>query len=951
MQSPSRKIPLYSLGGAQLNQVKVVGALDKDLESLINRSSTNLNEEQSRRLRRLVERHQSTFATQGDGCGRTSLVQHRIDTGNSVPIKLPPRRVPLAQEQEIEELLEEMKKSGIIEPSSSPWSSPVTLSPKKDGSKRFCVDYRRLNNVTRKDSYPLPRIDDTFDLLHGSRWFATLDLKSGYWQVELYPADKEKTAFTTGSGLWQFTVMPFGLCNAPATFERLMENVLRGLLRKICLVYLDDVIVFANSPEELLDRLGQVLQRFHTAGLKLAPKKCQLFQKEVRYLGHIVSEKGIAADPEKLEAVKNWPVPQDQHEVRSFLGLCSYYRRFVKDYAHITTSLNQLMGTHSPFIWTDECQEAFDCLKEKLCSPPILALPEPGKTFIVDTDASNTAIGGVLSQKDEQGERVIAYFSKTLSQPEKNYCVTRRELLAVVRTLKHFHKYLYGQKFLLRTDHSALQWLMTFKEPEGQVARWIQQLQEYNFEVQHRKGASHRNADALSRRPCTGRCRTENHAKIQNMRFTTSFDLKEAQDQDEVLRQVKSWKQAGERPSWHEIADRDQELKILWAQFDSLDTVDGILCRMWESADGTEKKPQLLVPRSVVTEILQEVHNGISGGHLGVTKTLSKIRERFYWPAYKLDVENWCRRCVTCAASKGPQTRGRAQMRIYNVGFPFERIAMDVAGPFPVTKNGNRFVLVIGDYFSKWMEAYPIPNQEAETVAKVLVEEWIARFGVPLELHTDQGRNFESRLFQEMCKLLGIKKTRTTPSRPQSDGMVERFNLTVDQFLSKVVSSNQEDWDCYLPYFLLAYRSSIHESTRQTPARVMFGHELRLPCDLEFGAVPDKPLPVEEYVENLAEKLHHIHNSVQDHLRIASDRMKARYDVRANDAAFNEGDAVWFYNPRRRKGKSPKLQASWEGPYFVQSRLNDVVYRIRQGGKKPRIVHRDRLAVWHGPLD
>ncbi|CAK1579090.1 unnamed protein product [Parnassius mnemosyne] len=331
-------------------------------------------------------------------------------------------------------MIEGMVKDGVIEPSSSPWCSPVVLVKKKDGSMRFCVDYRRLNDVTKKDSYPLPRIDDTLDMLTGVKWFNTLDLKSGYWQVKIDPKDKEKTAFSTGKGLWQFKVMPFRLCNAPATFERLMKLVLTGLIGDACLVYLDDIIIVGRTFEEHLQNLERVLMKIQSANLKLSPKKCSLFKRQVSFLGYVVSEEGIRTDPEKIVAVEEWPVPKDK---------------------------------------TQE--------------------------FIVDTDASDRGLGSVLSQGNGDQEIVIAYFSKSLSKPERNYCVTRRELLAVVKSLQHFSKYLLGRKFHLRTDHAALKWLLQFKNPEGQVARWIELLQEYDFVIEHRSGKSHGNADAFSR--------------------------------------------------------------------------------------------------------------------------------------------------------------------------------------------------------------------------------------------------------------------------------------------------------------------------------------------------------------------------------------------------------------------------------------------------------------------
>lgn len=355
----------------------------------------------------------------------------------------------------------------VIEPSNSPWASPVVLVRKKDGSMRFCVDYRRLNDVTIKDAYPLPKIDEAFDHLSGHEMFSTLDLNSGYWQVSMEESDKPKTAFVTRQGLYQFKVMPFGLCCAPATFERLMETVLAGLQWDKCLVYLDDIIVVGKSFENMMENLQHVFQRLHQAGLKLKAKKCNLFATRVSYLGHIISKDGISTDPEKVRAVAEWPVPATVTELRSFLGLCSYYRRFIQNFAAVAKPLHRLTEKGRKFLWNKEAQEAFEVLRNKLITGPILALPDITKPFVLDTDASNEAIGAVLSQNIDGTERVIAYASRTLTKSEKKSCVTRKELLAVVLFVKHYRHYLYGKRFLLRTDHGSLKWLLRFKKPEG----------------------------------------------------------------------------------------------------------------------------------------------------------------------------------------------------------------------------------------------------------------------------------------------------------------------------------------------------------------------------------------------------------------------------------------------------------------------------------------------------
>ena len=446
-------------------------------------------------------RYPDVFAKDENDLGRTNVVKHKICVENEKPIKQPPRRFPPILAETVDKEVESMMKRGIVQPSHSSWSSGVVLVKKKDGSMRFCVDYRCLNKATIKDAYPLPRVDDSIDKLAGAKWFNTLDLFAGYWQVEMDDMDRQKTAFATRKGLFEFTVMPFGLCNSGATFERLMETVLSGLHWDICLVYIDDVIVIGKTFEEALDNLCTVFDRLKAAGLKLKSKKCQLFKREVLFLGYLITDKGITTDSEKVKAVQQWPEPINATEVRSFLGLCGYYRKFINKFAVIARPLHRLTEKGREFKWTKECSEAFAELKDRLTSAPLLVHPDMNSQFILDTDACGEGIGAVLSQVREGKERVVAYASRALTKTEKKYCVTRKELLAVITFVKYFRHYLFGQKFVIRTDHSALRWLYNFKDPEGQVARWIEVLNCYNFEIQHRPGLRHRNADALSRRP------------------------------------------------------------------------------------------------------------------------------------------------------------------------------------------------------------------------------------------------------------------------------------------------------------------------------------------------------------------------------------------------------------------------------------------------------------------
>ena len=400
-----------------------------------------------------------------------------------------------------------MLANDIIEPSSSPWASNVVLVRKSDGNLRFCIDYRRLNSVTIKDSYPLPRIDSCFDALGGAKYFSTLDLRSGYWQVENEADTADKTSFVTRKGTFKFKVLAFGLSNAPAVFQRLMDLVMAGLTWEICLVFLDDFIVMSKTFDEHLERLNIVFARLYLANLKLKPSKCHLFQEKVKFLGSVISEQGIEPDPEKLKTVSEWPTSKTLTELRAFVALASYYRRHVERFAKIAKPLHELTNTkkNRPFSWAKKQQRAFEELKARLISYPVLATPLPTGKYVVDNDASNFALGAILQQEQAGTLRVIAYASRVLDSAEQSYCTTRKELLGVMFGLRIFRHYLLANHFLLRTDHAALTSLLRSPEPIGQQARWLDTLAEYNFEIKHRAGSQHNNSDSLSRRPCGSR--------------------------------------------------------------------------------------------------------------------------------------------------------------------------------------------------------------------------------------------------------------------------------------------------------------------------------------------------------------------------------------------------------------------------------------------------------------
>ena len=432
--------------------------------------------------------------------GRTSLITHHINTGTAKPIRQPLRRHPQVYLDIIDTEISKMEAAGVIEPSYSPWASNVVVVKKYDTTPRITLDYRQLNSVTYKDSYPLPNITDCLDAFRGASYFAVLDLRSSFYQVPLAEEDRDKTAFITRKGQWRFRSLPMGLSNSPGTFQRLMDMVLRGLTWTSVLVYIDDIVVYASSHKELRDRLVAMFQRLRDANLKLKPSKVQLFQRQIKFLGNIVSGKGVAVDNSKVTEITQWAVPRNVHKICLFLGLCSYYRRYVKDFAAHAAPLHELTKKDNPYIWDDQKQESFDFLKNALTTAPILAMSRDDGTYVLDVDASDRAMGAVLQQEQEGMLRVIGYASRIFNSCEIKYCITCKELAAIIFGLKQYHQYLLGRRFIIRSDHAALLYLRSAKELIGQQARWLDFIEEFNFDFQHTAGTSQGNADALSRK-------------------------------------------------------------------------------------------------------------------------------------------------------------------------------------------------------------------------------------------------------------------------------------------------------------------------------------------------------------------------------------------------------------------------------------------------------------------
>jgi hypothetical protein len=905
----------------------------------------------------LVSKYQSIFSQGDHDLGCATAVKHRIDTGDSKPVRQCLRRQPPHYQEEIDRQIDEWLKLGQISPSQSEWASNIVVVKKKDGSLRFCVDYRQVNEKTIKDSYPLPRIDECLDCLGGAKWFSTMDLRSGYHQVAMEEKDKDKTTFITRRGAHSFNVMPFGLCNASATFQRLMDCTMRGLQYETCLIYLDDIIVFSADIPTHLRRLETIFERLQKASLKLKPSKCSFLQRHVSFLGYEISESGVQTDPQKIEAVVNWPVPKKLREVRGFLGLCGYYRRFVENFSKVAAPLHALTKKNQTFHWSNDCQQSFDLLKQKLINAPILSLPRDGGRYLIDTDASDSGIGAVLSQIQDGEERVISYASRLYSDTEKRYCVTRKELLAVVFFLKYFRQYLLGRPFLIRTDHAALQWLRRTPQPIGQQSRWLEILEEFDFVIEHRPGAQHANADALSRRPCRqcGKCETDESVNVVNaiesshaneLDWSPEALAKSQRDDEDIGPIYSALAQGDEKPIWDSLLPASSNTKIYWTQWDFFTLRGGVLYRIYDRKGGRYKTLQLVTPTAYRSFLLRQAHAGFGGGHMGERRTLDQVRRRAYWVGWASDTRRMLRACPECSSFRRQPNSRQGQLQKMTVGMPWERVGIDITGPHPKSRNGFTYILTLTDYFTKWADAFPIRNQEAGTVCKVLVERVFPYMGMPLQILTDRGSNFESQLFNELLQHLGIDHVRTTAYKPSTNGQVERFHRTLNSILGKVVAENQRDWDYHVPYAVAAYRATVNETTGYSPNFLVFGREVAAPIDILMGQPPNsQPLQsVNDFVDERLNAARISYKIVREQLHKAAERQKHYYDLRVKKTSYHVGDQVWLWKMRRKTGRKLKWERCYTGPYLVMEQIGPVNYRVRRSNRtNPIIVHVDKL--------
>ncbi|CAM4912454.1 unnamed protein product [Rotaria socialis] len=926
-------------------------------------NDTDLNSEQVVQLENLLLQYRACF---NEKPGRTSLTQHHVDTGNSNPIKLRPYRVSPVRQNTISSQIQQMLTDGIIEPANGPYAAPVTLQPKKDGYLRFCVDFHQLNSVTVRDVYSIPRIDDTLD----------------------------HHAFRINQCI----------SNIPA----LMDLVLGGLKWSCALVYLDDIIVYSPTFSSHLQHLESVLQQIQESGLTLHLSKCQFCKTRLRYLGHIVSQTGIEPDPEKIRAVRDYPVPTRLKEVRTFLGLTNNKR----------------------FQWTSLCQQAFDHLRHLLIEPPIIAYPQFDKTFILQHDASDFGLSAILAQKlvDDDGvqrEHVIGYASRTLTSSERKFSPTERECLAIVYGCSHFRPYLEGVRFTILTDHKALKWLHQTKDLNSRLARWTMQIAAYDVDIQHRPGADNTNCDALSRAPIDDLSISNDSTVVQessssstvvdpgyllvldyfyhcslppsqfpipislhrttnsssptsshsifcaNIHFGDNIqlyeDIRNAQWNDAELRPLINYLQTQQLPD-------DTESSKFHKRVSCHRLVDGALYRVLHSSQSnvednsstticsttplfrSHEQLHLVIPKSKIFDLLSLAHDHPTAAHLGHRKTLYRLSSRFYWSHMRHDVEAYVRACELCQKFKASNKKPGGLMRPIVESEPWNTIGIDLTGPLPKTRRGNTYILVVIDYFTKWVELFALANTKAKTIAQLFVDEVLCRFGFPVRVISDNGVQFISNIFVNVCQVLDIKHQRTPLYHPQSN-LCERVNRTLKLLLAALAYNDNKSWDLKLPQIAFALRTAPSDSIEQMPAFLMFGRHPRQPLDLclpspvsvdQFPTATD----LSDYRKRLLADLLPAYVTTRELLDISHQKQATQYNQHHRPLQFEPDDLVWvtaLSGLAMGKWRGNKLSPRREGPYRVVERLSSLTYSLIHTIKSQQFspIHINRLERYY----
>ena len=941
---------VFSLGSEQNNQNQNYETILKDIG--INLDCADLSNEQKQKLINFLGRNRDMFAKDMSEIGETNLHTHTIHTGQAKPVSTPPNRQTPKMRAELDRQLEEMQRHGIIEESTSPWHSPVVMVKKPNNEWRFCMDYRKLNAVTEIMSFPIPHMSDVFDTLAESKAeiFSTLDLRSGFWQVPLGKSTKMKGAFITHSGEFEFNRLAFGMVNASMTFQSLMTKVLKNLNFKIALVYIDDVLVFSKDFDQHLHHLDLVFTNLRKANLKLHSSKCKFATKQVKYLGHIVSKEGLSVNPENTDKILNAKSPTNQKQVKSVLGMMGYYRKFIRNYAKIAAPLHDLLKKDKKFLWTEEAENAFQELKHKLVTAPILGYPQFDSEFILSTDSSDFSIGYVLSQVHDGKELPICYGGRALRNNELKWHITDKEGLALVEGIQHFRHYLTNTKFTVFTDNVSVKYLQSIKDCQGRLGRWSILLQGYTFEIKHKPGSKNHTADYLSRQTYTNTTSSQSSdladhiGSIQTPNEYTEVTLVYS-DEDEAVVAAASepvmlpadisienlstkqkvcpdFKHLYTYVQTRQVPDDPLLARIVVAEAYNYELEDGIFKHFYSKRSRNVPAEERLVKQTAIPvilrdDILKSYHDCLAGGgHQGFERTYASIRNKYYWPRMYEDIRQYVRTCEICQQSKRAFNAKPPPLQPQPVDDVFSKWHMDILSGLPTTKEKYKHVLLVVDSYSKWCECFPLRTQEATEVAAVLFREIISRYGSPRSLVSDRGRNFMSNLVKALAELFEIKWTYTSAYHPMTNGLVESKNSYILQALHAYCKGQQDDWPELLPGIMMAYRSTpATQSTDFSPFFLLYGREMRLPIDTVLLPKDHLSQDCKIHLGRILQNLEVCRKLAGDNIKAAQDKYKHQHDKRSQLPSFRPAQRVWLYCTKVPPGKAPKLHRKWVGPY------------------------------------
>jgi deoxyuridine 5'-triphosphate nucleotidohydrolase len=841
---------------------------------------------------------------------RTKTTQHEIHltNPNSPPINQKIDRVPVAQRKWLEEELEKMLKNKIINHSESPWSFRIILVPKKDGKTRICIDYRDLNELTIKNAYPLPKIDDLLDALNGAKIFTTLDLFSGYWQVPLSENAKPLTGFSSSMGHYQFEVMPFGLANAPATFQSMVNKILKEYLYKFALVYLDDIVIFSQTIEEHYEHIKLILKKLEEAELCINPNKCYFGYRSINYLGFVISDKGLETDPKKVDIIREWPEPRSVRQVQSFLGLCNYYRRFVESFSKIAKPLTEVIkGKEGKVKMNPGTLQSFNTLKNLLITAPILKLPNFDLEFILQTDASGTGIGAVLCQNHpgDPKESVVSYYSKKFSKSEAHYAAVHKEAMAVVYSIEHYRHFLLGRKFTVVTDHAPLRQYLRSQNPIGQHARWIEKLQFYQFDIVHKPGRLNIPPDVLSR--------------LEEDHTSAALARKLAAKYEPYLQRIYD-QLTGQKIQYKSIKD----LKIFREQCKKYKVEKRTLYRV------TKRTPQIVPSLRERSELVKTFH--LNSAHSGITTTIRLIVKYFWWPKMNFDVRSELTKCHCCQLFE--RREEITEPLSISCNGLFENIALDFVGPMRETNCGNTYILVCTEYLSRWPIAVPLPTATGKVVAEFLYNHIFMMYGLPKVITTDRGTHFKNDLIFNICEILSVEHRLTSAYHPRANGRVERLNQTLIEKLQRLVVNDEDNWDLHLNKVLYSCRIAPN-SDGKSPFEILYGIPPRVieQADMEL-----------KWENPAEERTRYLNQHEYRDTRLYNELKKVDANKRVK-SKFKLGDAIRVINTKPKK----KFLERYLGPFIIigkQSNATYIVYNQSTGVTLDN-VHQDRMLSYH----